>query len=294
MTLPKISSAVLASFVLLRVEAAEADPLEAPYQLDGMAVDLRDRGADPAADITFVFLFDIGEAQPTQADVERWTEATVLTEAGPVRAWLLDIRKTCDFLCGVDPAMPVEEAETCHYQAALVLDQKADTGGANLLAAFPGAAAITEFTPAEPAPLASEQGGWSAKFHAPIWPEDAPAAIRVEGWDAAAGRLAYSVKTSEGEQALEERGCRATAAAGLVQIACQSIAILAADGVPLLVSWADYNQPNAVPVASFLHEGERHVLVRLGLKAQTIYGLLIPRGNRWVPLFRPAKRPLLC
>ena len=290
----KSSSAALAALLLL-CEQAASEPLEAPYQLDGMAVDLRDRGADPAADLTFAFLFDLDPADaPTLADVDRWTETTVLTEAGPVRAGLLDIRKSCEFLCGVAPSMPVEEEETCHYQAALVLDPRADTGGANLLAALPGAVAVTGFKPLEPAPLSPAQNRWSPEFHAPLWPEDAPERIRVDRWDPAAGRLAYSVKTADGEQTFDEQGCRATAAAGLVQIACPSIAILAADGVPLLLSWAEYNQPNAVPVASFLHDGEPHVLVRLGLKAQTIYGLLIRRGENWVPLFRPAKRPLLC
>ena len=80
----------------------------------------------------------------------------------------------------------------------------------------------------------------------------------------------------------------------MTQIACPSIALIAADGVPLLVSIPDYNQAIAVPIASFLHEGELHVLVRLGLKAQTIYGLLVRRDGKWVPLFRPAQRPLLC
>ena len=44
----------------------------------------------------------------------------------------------------------------------------------------------------------------------------------------------------------------------------------------------------------FTANGETHVLVRLGLKAQTIYGLLVKRGDTWVPLFRKAERALLC
>ena len=74
---------------------------------------------------------------PTQADADRWAEATVLTEAGPIGAFLLEFRRSCEFLCGVAPSMPVEEEETCHYQAALALDPKADTGGANLLKRAP-------------------------------------------------------------------------------------------------------------------------------------------------------------
>ena len=83
-------------------------------------------------------------------------------------------------------------------------------------------------------------------------------------------------------------------AAGLTQLACHGIAVIAADGVPLLLSVPDYNDAIATPVARFTANGETHVLVRLGLKAQTIYGLLVKRGDKWVPLFRRAERALLC
>lgn len=287
-------AALLAPAFLFPAGVAGAEPLQPPFQLDGMAVDLRNRGADPGADIQFVFLFDLDPMQaPTQADADRWFEATVLTEAGPVRAGLLEIRKTCEFLCGVEPPMPVEEAETCHYQAALVLDYKADTGGANLLAAFPGAVEISDFEMLTPLQL-EVAPDWSESFQAPLWPGEGLGPMRIDSFDAAAGRLRLSLRNSGGEQNVEQQGCRASAAAGLTQIDCPEIAILAADGVPLLASWPDYNEPGATPVASFRHDGELYVLVRLGLKAETVYGLLVKRGDRWVPLFRRAERPLLC
>lgn len=291
---PLQRSAAALAIALLCAGAAAAAPLEAPYQLDGMAVDLRNRGADPAADLTFAFLFDLGPLQaPRQADADRWFEATVLTEAGPVRAGLLDIRKSCEFVCGVDPSMAVEETETCHYQAALVLDPKSDTGGANLLAAFPGEVEISDFEMLTPLPL-NVSGDWSEDFNAPLWPANGLGPMRIDEFDAAAGTLRLSLRNSGGEQSVETRGCRATEAAGLTQIACPEVAVLAADGVPLLASWPDYNEPGATPVATFRHEGELYVLVRLGLSAETVYGLLLRRGSGWLPLFRRAERPLLC
>jgi hypothetical protein len=287
------SAAVLALALLCAGNAA-ADPLEPPYQLDGASVDLRDRGADPAADIQFVFLFDLDPMQaPTQADADRWFEATVLTEAGPVRAGLLEIRKSCAFLCGVEPSMPVEEAETCHYQAALVLHPETDTAGANLIAAFPGKVEIADFQMPAPAPLRAAPA-WSRAFHAPAWPPDETGGIRIDGWDPNTRRLQYTLQAMGEEQSFHEPGCEASTAAGLTQIQCQSLALIAADGVPLLLSVPDYNQAIATPVASFMHDGTLHVVVRLGLKAQTVYGLLVKRGDTWVPLFRKAERSLLC
>ena len=283
-----------AALTILLAASAAAGEIEAPYQLDAMTFDLRDRGADPAADATFAVLFDLDPMQaPTQGDVDRWSEATVLTEAGPVRAGLLEIRKSCAFLCGIDPQMAAEERETCHYQAAVALHRKADTGGANFLAAFPGRIEITDFAMLTPTPLRSPPS-WSREFHAPAWPADEAGRIRIDGWNPNTKRLQYSVQAMGEEHSFDEQGCSASTAAGLTAIACRSLAVVAAEGVPLLLSVPDYNQAIAVPVASFTQDGATHVLVRLGLKAQTIYGLLVKRGDTWVPLFRPAERALLC
>ena len=96
------------------------------------------------------------------------------------------------------------------------------------------------------------------------------------------------------EQSFDEPGCRAGTAADLTVMQCQSLAFIAAKGVPLLISVPDYNEAAATPVASFTHDGALHVIVRLGLKAQTVYGLLVKRGDSWVPLFRKAERALMC
>jgi hypothetical protein len=283
-----------AALALVLAASAGADELDAPYQLDAMTFDLRDRGADPAADATFAILFDLDPMQaPTQGDVDRWSEATVLTEAGPVRAGLVEIRKSCQFLCGIDPEMPAEERETCHYQAALALHPSADTGGANFLAAFPGRIEITDFEMLTPTPLRSPPS-WSREFHATAWPADEAGRIRIDGWNPNTKRLQYTVEAMGEEHSFDEQGCRAATAAGLTAVQCQSLAVIAAEGVPLLLSVPDYNQAIAVPVASFTHDGALHVLVRLGLKAQTVYGFLVKRGDTWVPLFRKAERALMC
>ncbi|HVG81632.1 MAG TPA: hypothetical protein VNB28_05070, partial [Methylomirabilota bacterium] len=116
----------------------------------------------------------------------------------------------------------------------------------------------------------------------------------IDGWNANTKRLQFTVQAMGEEQSFDEPGCRASTAADLTVMQCQSLAFIAAMGVPLLISVPDYNDAIAQPVASFTHEGADYVVVRLGLKAQTVYGLLVKRGDTWVPLFRKAERALMC
>lgn len=278
------SAALVASALLLVAAAAGAEPLQAPYQVDEILIDPRGelsygiRPSSPSVDLDPL-------QSLAQADVDRWVEATMLTEYGPAPANLMEIRKSCKFLCGV------EEEETCHYQAVLDLQDDYDVG--NMVVAFPGTVEVTDFETLVPRPVYSVPT-WSPEFHAQLWPADEPGRIRIDGWNPNTKRLQFSIQAIGEEHSFDEQSCRASTAAGLTLIACHGIAMIAADGVPLLLSFPDDNVATATPVAKFTHDGELHVVVRLGLKAQTIHGLLVRRGDRWIPLFRKAERALAC
>jgi hypothetical protein len=285
MPLPNIRfAAPLALALILPAAGAAGEALQAPYQIEGVSIDLRGRdGRDESR--VYAYVVDLDQARALrQGEADRWLEATVLTEIGAERAQLVEIRKSCEFLCGV------EEEETCHHQAVVVLPQDS---GANAFVAFPGTVEVTDFEMLTATPLPSSEA-WSRDFHEVIWPEDDSGRIRIDGWNAKTRRLQFSMQAMGEERSFDEQACRAGTAAGLTQLACHGIAVIAADGVPLLLSVPDYNDAIASPVARFTANGETHVLVRLGLKAQTIYGLLVKRGDKWIPLFRRAERALLC
>lgn len=288
MPLPNLRFAALFAPVLLLVAAvAVAEPLQAPYQVDEILIDpRRDLSHGERRSLPLIDLDPL--RSPAQADVDRWVEATVLTEYGPAPANLIEIRKSCKFLCGVD----VEELyETCHYQA--VLEPKIEVYDlGNMWAAFPGSVEVTDYEMLERMPLYSVPR-WSPEFYAPLWSDEARR-IRVDGWTPHARRLQVTVQTAGVEHAIDQRGCRASPAAGLTLIACHGTALIAADGVPLLLSGTGDTLATAAPVAKFTHDGELYVLVRLGLEFQTVYGLLVRRGDRWVLLFRKIERALVC
>jgi hypothetical protein len=270
------------------VEAAGAagSALEAPYQVEATAMLLNEPWAKRTPDTPRLVVVDLeGMTAPTQADVDRWSAATVLTAYGTTRAHLVEIRKSCQFLCGVD------QEETCHYQALLQMEQYLD--GPEILAVLPGDVEIGDLQGVTLRP-ATSLPAWTKEFRTQAWPTDETGRIRIDGWNPNTKRLQFTMQAMGEEQSFDEPGCRASTAADLTAIQCQSLALIAAEGVPLLISVPDYNEAIATPVASFTHRDELHVVVRLGLKAQTVYGFLVKRGDSWVPLFRKAERALMC
>ena len=277
--------APLALAALFAAKAA-AGGLEAPYQVEAVTTELSQPGMQRGPDMPRFAVVDLDPMQaPTQADVERWSTATVLTMYGTTRAHLVEFRRSCGLLCGVG------QEETCHWQAVLQMEYPYDA--AEVVAALPGEPTLGDpempiLRPANSVPA------WSKEFHTVAWPTDDSGRIRIDGWNTSTKRLQFSVQAMGEEQSIDEPRCRAREGAGLTQIQCHGIAVVAADGVPLLVSVPDYNDAIAEPVAAFHYENELYVLVRLGLQAQTVYGFLVKRGDQWVPLFRKAERALMC
>lgn len=282
--MPLRIGAPLALAALFAADAA-AGGLEAPYQVEAVTTELSQPGMQRGPDMPRFAVVDLDPIEaPTQADMERWSTATVLTMYGTTRAHLVEFRRSCGLLCGVG------QDETCHWQAVLQMEYPYEGGD---VVALPGEPPIGDLETQIMRPTNSVPA-WSKEFHEVAWPTEESGGIRIDGWSASTKRLQFSVQAMGEEQSIDEPGCRAREGAGLTQIQCHGIAVLAADGVPLLVSVPDYNDAIAQPLASFMHEGETYVLVRLGLKAQTVYGFLVKRGDQWVPLFRKAERELMC
>jgi hypothetical protein len=258
---------------------------EAPFQVEAALVPaLRSASAEGP---TALLLIDLNSAEDgTEPAIrEPGGEMTIIYENGLARGHIQEIRKSCVYLCGFDGGA------TCHYQALVAPDAKAGALGA-ALAAFVGEPQITAFEPLRP--QAAGEVEWLSGFAAPVWPQDYSAGIRIDEWDAAARRVRLSVRAADEDITVEDRECEAIGAAGLVALTCPSIAILAEAGVPLLVSWPEYESAAAAPVARFRLNGREAVLVRFGMSAETIHGVLLRDGARWVPLFRSADYPTMC
>jgi hypothetical protein len=165
--------------------------------------------------------------------------------------------------------------------------------GLEVVAALPGEPALRDpempiLRPTNSVPA------WSKDFHTMAWPTDDTGGIRIDGWNASTKRLQFSVQAMGEEQPIDEPSCRASGGAGLTQIQCQSIALIAADGVPLLVSWTDYHAGVALPIARMRIDGREAVLVRYATKIDILHGLLVREGGRWVPLIRQPDYANVC
>lgn len=88
--------------------------------------------------------------------------------------------------------------------------------------------------------------------------------------------------------------CRQERQPPFTRLTCPAASLLYADGRLLAASFADYGIATTEWVAT-LHSGvEELYLVRVGLKAQALIGLLFRDGPRWRLLLRPADYALLC
>ena len=81
---------------------------------------------------------------------------------------------------------------------------------------------------------------------------------------------------------------------GLTAVSCNSLALIVARDASLLLSYPDYNLAAAEVTARFTLGPAILYLVRLGLKAQTVFGLLYEEQGGWRGLFRPRDYALLC
>ncbi|MDH3283686.1 MAG: hypothetical protein OEQ13_03025 [Acidobacteriota bacterium] len=265
------------------------EPLPAPLQIDAVEQVLSDR---TGLEVPLVVV-DLGAAKdrkvPARADVARMT---VLGTTGASVASLHDVRKVCDFLCG-------DELEECHYVARVSLARPLDEVGTPV-AAFVGDREISAFQPAESdateTPI-NPGADFAEVFVRPVWPDDpaSAAAYRLDEPEAADRELRIEYRWPGGEvYSMEDRECSLRRRGRLGELSCSAFAMVLLGERPLLVSFPDYNDPAAEVVASFESGGMRYHVVRLGLKAQTVFGLLYERDGGWHALIRPRDYALLC
>lgn len=282
----------LMSVLLSTLPAKAGSLLPAPYQVQGV-VQYRgdvDRGGDGLSLGAVLVAVDLGGARgkavPTR---DALAEITLLGTAGSTVGRLREIVKQCDFLCG-------DEGEECHYVALIEVDGSLEALGTPL-AALAGRHETAGFAAAAPSDGAALLDGLAADLSAPVWDPHLSSnpVFRLRDWQPEAGTATLDLLYGTGEPtAVALRSCRASNQGGLVGLACGSLAMLLADGRPLLVSYPDYNLPAAEVVAGFHSGGLGYRLVRLGLKAQTVFGLLAETPDGWRARIRPRDYALLC
>jgi hypothetical protein len=293
-------AAVLALAALALSENARgADEigLDAPYQVVALSYFRSDQDrADTGLGLTAPYVIvDLGNAEKRPPPAREGLETmTLLGTGGSAPGRLYDIRKTCNFLCG-------DEGEACHYEALYSLPQAAVARLGTPLVALAGeieTGNLRAFSDqaARPAKL-EPPANPAAEFRPPLWTADPDAAprYRVTAWDGATGALAMEFRYRD--QPANEvlgRNCRAQGLGVLTALSCDGMALLVDDSRVLLFSWPDYNLAAAAPVLAFEAAGASHYLVRLGLKAQTVFGLLTGGSGGWRGAFRPRDYDLLC
>ncbi len=272
---------------------AHEPPLPAPYQIDGLIrfKDDRHRLGEGLELNPPLIAVDLGTAAGSHPDAGKLARMTFLGSIGIGFGALRGIQKHCDYLCG-------EDGEECHYVGLYALDGPLAALGAPL-AAIPGVQALAGYRalsaqPLEPATL---RLGAQADFVPLAWAPygaDGPEA-RIGKWDGARARLDLDLRWRSGELfSGDGEQCAVARVEGLTQLSCNPVALILDGGRPLLLSYPDYNVAAAQVVAAVRLASSTLYLVRLGLKAQTVFGLLYRAEDGWRGLFRPRDYALLC
>ena len=268
--------------------AQTASSLPAPYQVE--AVVQRADGDDSGRGLGRPrVMIDLGTAEGEPwPDRSRPRMLTIIGNEGAIAASLEDVVKVCETLCG-------DEAEECHYEGVLVPAGSLATIGTPV-AALSGEHTLSDFAAIDDsASGAADPVALSEAFETAIWPDDNPGDLRhrfLRNGDAFT--LEYAWGTS-GEQVVPIGSCRFHDRGAVTRMECGAVEALLADGVPILVSFPDYNTAGVDVVTRFVHGGQTHLVVRLALKVQTVYGLLFrSAGGGWQALFHPRNYSLLC
>ncbi len=289
-------SKLLCAFLLTALIADSARAadgmLPAPYQVEGVIRHRSDhqRLGDGLGLAEPLLMVDLGRADRRPHPGSRnFPEMTFIGTAGSAFGRLEDIAKSCAFLCG-------DEAESCHYVARYAIDRPLAALGTPLV----GLVGRHDLAGLAPVPTAGDGaaiGPFAAELLAPIWSPyagDDPA-YRIRRWDPAAGTLTLDLRYGgDPIVSFATDDCAVRRTGNLTSLTCRSLAVLVDRGRPLLVSFPDYNLAAAEVVARFSSGGLTHYLIRLGLKAETLFGLLSATPDGWHAHFRRRGYPTLC
>ena len=269
--------------------AGQADTaLSAPYQVEAVS-SLRDRFDESTSLGAQRVVVDLGTAEATPwPDRNVYSTMTLIGTTGTMPASLDEIAKSCETLCG-------DDAEECHYVARLVPAGDLAALG-DPLAAIADAHDFSDFAvtlEGSPRP-ATDLGALPSEFTSPIWPPEEQGGARFRFRYHDGSLVLDSAYGASDVQEIALGVCAFFDRGPLVRMVCDGVEALMADSRPILVSFPDYNTASADLFASFVHGGRTYHVVRLGIKAQTIYGLLYQDDGQWHARLRPRNYSLLC
>ena len=224
---------------------------------------------------------DIG-AQPERARLLR--RATVLTASGAVAATLVRTERICEWLCDVGN----EKGKECHFEAVL----RTSTRVVRALAVLPGSPDVREIATISPGadqPIASLDRWIAAE---PIGTEST---LR---WT----RFSDGVFLSQQDMGrdfyappIDLATCALRLAAPFAIVSCPGAALLYEGSHGIAVSLADYGEATVDPLLRFRLGGREAVVIRFGLKAAVVPGLLLRGDDRvWRLSFREFDYAQLC
>lgn len=273
-------NALVLGLTLASLGASAAQGWTAPYPLEGQ------QGR------TFRVVF--GRNAP-EAVESRLGVMTLLGKKGTATARLQRTERVCVDLC--ESGRP-----TCHTVG--VYTQEPDTADIGEgLAALPGRlqGKLSPPAPSEPEPRPTTKQWASKELQVPVHeatplPEDlSPQAYRwaPRGDGSAVLDMRHGGGDSS-EPSLQLADCRQERQPPFTRLACPAASFLYAKQQLLFASFDDYGSASTEWLATLQACGQELYLMRIGLKAQAVPGLLFRDGTRWRLLIRPADYPLLC
>jgi hypothetical protein len=291
----KLVAGIVVALLAASTAFAHEGLLPAPYQVDGVLQFRSDhyREDDGLTLRAPLIAVDLGNAEgKPHPGSERFRAVTFIGSEGTATGTLYDIRKTCDYLCG-------DDGEACHYVALYSLSAPLEALGTPLMA-LAGDRDLTAFRglrPVTPASGPAPRLAPGRDFAPPVWsPYTGENPLhRIGGWSPRSRTLRLEQRYGDGEIITTEApDCEFRKAEGLTLARCNSLALILDGGDVLLLSFPDYNIAAAEVIARFAAGGQTYLVVQLGLKAQTVFGLLTKTPEGWRARFRPRGYALLC
>jgi hypothetical protein len=291
----KLVAGIAISLLAASTALAHEGFLPAPYQVDGVLRFRSDhyRENDGLTLRAPLIAVDLGTAAgKPHPGSDSFRVMTFVGTGGGASGTLYDIRKTCDYLCG-------DDGEACHYVALYSLNTPLEALGTPLMA-LAGNRDLTAFrdlrpiTPASgPAPRLTPGRGFAPPVWSPYASEDPT--YRIGGWSPQPRTLRLEQRYGDGKIITTDApDCEFREAEGLTFARCNGLALILDGSDVLLLSFPDYNMAAAEAIARFAAGGRTYLVVRLGLKAQTVFGLLTKTPEGWRARFRPRDYALLC
>ena len=261
--------------------AGEPD-LPAPWQIEGWRI----FQADNSQNSTTHLAVDFGSKN---IPADQKATITVLGSQGTAHGFLIETVRSCHYLCG-------EEGDgECHYTGLYQLDKTPEQLGV-AWTALPGKHEISAFGKTSPVPSDLPKPGDETPL---VW--DGPSApmeihtYKIKSSENARLSLELDTGGIEGPPVpVEGSACKAQAVTPLTSVTCDGYAAFFEGSSPLLLSWPDYNTPKADFLATFTHGDKKYFVLRLGLKAQDVVGLLVKTKDGWRFLVVPRDYASLC